>query len=277
MKILITGASGMLGYDLQETLKNHELILFNSKTLDITNKQIVNEKIGKIEPDIVINAAAYTNVDACEKNYDDAYKVNALGPKNLAKVCKELDIPLVHISTDYVFNGEKNTPLKEEDEIGPKTAYGKTKLEGEIFIQETCNKYFIIRTAWLYGCNGNNFVKTMLELAKNNNEINVVNDQVGSPTYTFDLAIAISKIIETDDYGSYHLTNSGSCSWYEFSKEIFKLSNINIKVNPVSTEEFPRPAPRPKYSVLSDEKWINKGFKPLRNYKEALKDYLSKC
>ncbi|MBX7076080.1 MAG: dTDP-4-dehydrorhamnose reductase [Methanobacteriaceae archaeon] len=277
MKILITGASGMLGYDLQETLKNHELILFNSKTLDITNKQIVNEKIGKIEPDIVINAAAYTNVDACEKNYDDAYKVNALGPKNLAKVCKELDIPLVHISTDYVFNGEKNTPLKEEDEIGPKTAYGKTKLEGEIFIQETCNKYFIIRTAWLYGCNGNNFVKTMLELAKNNNEINVVNDQVGSPTYTFDLAIAISKIIETDDYGIYHLTNSGSCSWYEFSKEIFKLSNINIKVNPVSTEEFPRPAPRPKYSVLSDEKWINKGFKPLRNYKEALKDYLSKC
>ena len=277
MKILITGASGMLGYDLQETLKNHELILFNSKTLDITNKQIVNEKIGKIEPDIVINAAAYTNVDACEKNYDDAYKVNALGPKNLAKVCKELDIPLVHISTDYVFNGEKNTPLKEEDEIGPKTAYGKTKLEGEIFIQKTCNKYFIIRTAWLYGCNGNNFVKTMLELAKNNNEINVVNDQVGSPTYTFDLAIAISKIIETDDYGSYHLTNSGSCSWYEFSKEIFKLSNINIKVNPVSTEEFPRPAPRPKYSVLSDEKWINKGFKPLRNYKEALKDYLSKC
>ena len=277
MKILITGASGMLGYDLQETLKNHELILFKSKTLDITNKQIVNEKIGKIEPDIVINAAAYTNVDACEKNYDDAYKVNALGPKNLAKVCKELDIPLVHISTDYVFNGEKNTPLKEEDEIGPKTAYGKTKLEGEIFIQETCNKYFIIRTAWLYGCNGNNFVKTMLELAKNNNEINVVNDQVGSPTYTFDLAIAISKIIETDDYGIYHLTNSGSCSWYEFSKEIFKLSNINIKVNPVSTEEFPRPAPRPKYSVLSDEKWINKGFKPLRNYKEALKDYLSKC
>lgn len=277
MKILITGASGMLGYDLQETLKNHELILFNSKTLDITNKQIVNEKIGKIEPDIVINAAAYTNVDACEKNYDDAYKVNALGPKNLAKVCKELDIPLVHISTDYVFNGEKNTPLKEEDEIGPKTAYGKTKLEGEIFIQETCNKYFIIRTAWLYGCNGNNFVKTMLELAKNNNEINVVNDKVGSPTYTFDLAIAISKIIETDDYGIYHLTNSGSCSWYEFSKEIFKLSNINIKVNPVSTEEFPRPAPRPKYSVLSDEKWINKGFKPLRNYKEALKDYLSKC
>lgn len=277
MRILITGASGMLGYDLQETLKNHELILFNSKTLDITNKQIVNEKIGKIEPDIVINAAAYTNVDACEKNYDDAYKVNALGPKNLAKVCKELDIPLVHISTDYVFNGEKNTPLKEEDEIGPKTAYGKTKLEGEIFIQETCNKYFIIRTAWLYGCNGNNFVKTMLELAKNNNEINVVNDQVGSPTYTFDLAIAISKIIETDDYGIYHLTNSGSCSWYEFSKEIFKLSNINIKVNPVSTEEFPRPAPRPKYSVLSDEKWINKGFKPLRNYKEALKDYLSKC
>ena len=277
MRILITGASGMLGHDLQRTLKNHELILYNSKNLDITNKNLVSEKINEMKPDILINSAAYTNVDDCETNYEEAYKVNALGPKNLANVCKDLKIPLVHISTDYVFDGKKTEPLKENDNLGPQTAYGKTKLEGEQFIQKILDEYFIIRTAWLYGCDGNNFVKTMLNLSKSHNEINVVNDQIGSPTFTYDLAKGISEIIKTDKYGVYHLTNSGSCSWYEFSKEIFKLANINVKVTPVTTEEFPRPAPRPKYSVLSNDKWIKQGFKPLRNYKEALKEYLLTC
>lgn len=277
MRILITGASGMLGHDLQRTLKNHELILYNSKNLDITNKNLVIEKINEMKPDILINSAAYTNVDDCETNYEEAHKVNALGPKNLATVCKDLKIPLVHISTDYVFDGKKTEPLKENDNLGPQTAYGKTKLEGEQFIQKILDEYFIIRTAWLYGCDGNNFVKTMLNLSKSHNEINVVNDQIGSPTFTYDLAKGISEIIKTDKYGVYHLTNSGSCSWYEFSKEIFKLANINVKVTPVTTEEFPRPAPRPKYSVLSNDKWIKQGFKPLRNYKEALKEYLLTC
>ena len=277
MRILITGASGMLGHDLQRTLKNHELILYNSKNLDITNKNLVSEKINEMKPDILINSAAYINVDDCETNYEEAYKVNALGPKNLANVCKDLKIPLVHISTDYVFDGKKTEPLKENDNLGPQTAYGKTKLEGEQFIQKILDEYFIIRTAWLYGCDGNNFVKTMLNLSKSHNEINVVNDQIGSPTFTYDLAKGISEIIKTDKYGVYHLTNSGSCSWYEFSKEIFKLANINVKVTPVTTEEFPRPAPRPKYSVLSNDKWIKQGFKPLRNYKEALKEYLLTC
>ncbi|WP_413825352.1 MULTISPECIES: dTDP-4-dehydrorhamnose reductase [unclassified Methanobrevibacter] len=277
MRILITGASGMLGHDLQRTLKNHELILYNSKNLDITNKNLVIEKINEMKPDILINSAAYTNVDDCETNYEEAHKVNALGPKNLATVCKDLKIPLVHISTDYVFDGKKTEPLKENDNLGPQTAYGKTKLEGEQFIQKILDEYFIIRTAWLYGCEGNNFVKTMLNLSKSHNEINVVNDQIGSPTFTYDLAKGISEIIKTDKYGVYHLTNSGSCSWYEFSKEIFKLANINVKVTPVTTEEFPRPAPRPKYSVLSNDKWIKQGFKPLRNYKEALKEYLLTC
>lgn len=277
MRILITGASGMLGHDLQRTLKNHELILYNSKNLDITNKNLVSEKINEMKPDILINSAAYTNVDDCETNYEEAHKVNALGPKNLATVCKDLKIPLVHISTDYVFDGKKTEPLKENDNLGPQTAYGKTKLEGEQFIQKILDEYFIIRTAWLYGCEGNNFVKTMLNLSKSHNEINVVNDQIGSPTFTYDLAKGISEIIKTDKYGVYHLTNSGSCSWYEFSKEIFKLANINVKVTPVTTEEFPRPAPRPKYSVLSNDKWIKQGFKPLRNYKEALKEYLLTC
>ena len=277
MRILITGASGMLGHDLQRTLKNHELILCNSKNLDITNKNLVSETINEMKPDILINSAAYTNVDDCETNYEEAYKVNALGPKNLANVCKDLKIPLVHISTDYVFDGKKTEPLKENDNLGPQTAYGKTKLEGEQFIQKILDEYFIIRTAWLYGCDGDNFVKTMLNLSKSLNEITVVNDQIGSPTFTYDLAKGISEIIKTDKYGVYHLTNSGSCSWYEFSKEIFKLANINVKVIPVTTEEFPRPAPRPKYSVLSNDKWIKQGFKPLRDYKEALKEYLLTC
>ncbi|WP_409198254.1 dTDP-4-dehydrorhamnose reductase [Methanobrevibacter acididurans] len=277
MRILITGASGMLGHDLQRTLKNHELILCNSKNLDITNKNLVSETINEMKPDILINSAAYTNVDDCETNYEEAYKVNALGPKNLANVCKDLKIPLVHISTDYVFDGKKTEPLKENDNLGPQTAYGKTKLEGEQFIQKILDEYFIIRTAWLYGCDGNNFVKTMLNLSKSHNEITVVNDQIGSPTFTYDLAKGISEIIKTDKYGVYHLTNSGSCSWYEFSKEIFRLTNKNVKVIPVTTEEFPRPAPRPKYSVLNNDKWIKQGFKPLRDYKEALKEYLLTC
>lgn len=277
MRILITGASGMLGHDLQRTLKNHELILCNSKNLDITNKNLVSETINEMKPDILINSAAYTNVDDCETNYEEAYKVNALGPKNLANVCKDLKIPLVHISTDYVFDGKKTEPLKENDNLGPQTAYGKTKLEGEQFIQKILDEYFIIRTAWLYGCDGNNFVKTMLNLSKSHNEITVVNDQIGSPTFTYDLAKGISEIIKTDKYGVYHLTNSGSCSWYEFSKEIFRLANKNVKVIPVTTEEFPRPAPRPKYSVLNNAKWIKQGFKPLRDYKEALKEYLLTC
>ena len=273
MKIVITGAKGMLGHDLTKILVNNDLHCFNSKQLDITDENNVN-MIKNIKPDIVINSAAFTNVDACESQYDEAYKVNAEGPKNLAKICKNLNIPLVHISTDYVFKGDKNEPLIENDSVGPNTAYGKTKLAGEKYIQETLDKYFIIRTAWLYGHNGANFVETMLNLSQNNNELNVVNDQIGTPTYTLDLAYAISNLIKTNKYGIYHITNSGYCSWYEFAKEIFKLSKINIKVNPVKTEEFPRPAPRPKYSVLSNQKLIDNGFKPLRNYKEALKEYI---
>lgn len=275
MKILITGASGMLGHDLRDVLKGHELIATNSKTLDISDEEKVMNFIIENSPDIVINSAAYTAVDDCETHYDDAYAVNAIGSKNLALACAEIDVPLIHISTDYVFNGKKTTPLLENDELGPQSVYGKTKLEGEKFIEDILDKYFILRTAWLYGVNGPNFVQTMLNLAKNHDELTVVFDQVGSPTYTYDLACGISELLESDKYGIYHLTNSASCSWYDYAKEIFELANIEIDVKPVTTEEFPRPAPRPKYSVLDNGKWVNAGFTPLRNYKEALKDYLS--
>ena len=231
MKILITGAYGMLGSDLRDVLSSHDVIAAGSKDLDITDREKVLEFVKENFPDIVINAAAYTAVDDCETNFDEAYQVNAIGPRNLAIACREIDSPLVHISTDYVFDGSKKTPLVEDDPIGPKSAYGKTKLEGEKFIEEILDKYFILRTAWLYGLNGPNFVKTMLALTESYDEVTVVYDQVGSPTYT--------------------------------------------KVRPVTTEEFPRPAPRPHYSVLSNEKWIKAGFTPMRSYKEALEDYLN--
>ena len=231
--------------------------------------------ISEKSPEMVINAAAYTAVDDCETNYDEAYAVNALGPKNLAIACSKIDVPLVHISTDYVFDGNKRTPLIENDKLGPQSAYGKTKLEGEKFIQENTDKFFILRTAWLYGLHGANFVQTMLSLAESHDEITVVDDQIGSPTYSLDLAVSIANLLNSDKYGIYHLTNEGECSWYEFSKRIFELSNVDVKVVPVSTEEFPRPAPRPRYSVLSNQKWIKAGFPPMRKYEEALSDYLS--
>ena len=275
MKILITGSSGMLGHDLIEILKdNHELILTSSKTLDITDNNRVIEFICENKPDIVINSAAYTNVDGCEENQETAYSINGDGVRNLAIGCSKIDCPLVHISTDYVFNGKNTKPWVEDDEIGPISVYGKSKLKGEEAILEILDKFFIIRTAWLYGINGGNFPKTMLELAKNHSEITVVYDEIGTPTYTPDLAKAISQLIETDYYGIYHITNSGSCSWCEFARYIFEIAGKDVKVIPVTASEFARPAPRPHYSVLENKKWIDNGFEPLRSYKDAIKEYI---
>lgn len=275
MKILITGSNGMLGHDLQEVLKNnHELILTTSKTLDITDKDHTMEFIANARPDIVINSAAYTDVDGCEANQELAYSVNGDGVRNLALACRKIDCPLVHISTDYIFNGKNDRPWVEDDEIGPISIYGKSKLKGEEAILEILDKFFIVRTAWLYGLNGKNFPKTMLELAENHSEITVVYDEVGTPTYTPDLAEAISKLIETDYYGIYHITNSGSCSWCEFASYIFEIADVDVRVVPVTASEFARPAPRPSYSVLENRNWKNNGFEPLRTYKEAIKEYI---
>ncbi|WP_296893290.1 dTDP-4-dehydrorhamnose reductase [uncultured Methanobrevibacter sp.] len=275
MKVLITGSNGMLGHDLIEVLKDeHELILTTSKTLDITNKDKVIEFIGENKPDVVINSAAYTDVDGCEENQETAYAVNGDGVRNLALACSEVDCPLVHVSTDYIFNGENTRPWVEDDEIGPISVYGKSKLKGEEAILEILDKFFIVRTAWLYGINGGNFPKTMLELAKNHSEITVVYDEVGTPTYTPDLAKAISQLIDTDYYGIYHVTNSGYCSWCEFARYIFEVAEKDVKVTPVTASEFARPAPRPHYSVLENKRWIENGFEPLRHYKEAAKEYI---
>ena len=275
MKILITGSNGMLGQDLVEVLKdNHELILTTSKTLDITDKKHVIDFISDSKPDLVINSAAYTDVDGCETNQDIAYAVNGEGVKNLALACSEVDCPLVHVSTDYVFKGDNTRPWVEDDEIGPISVYGKSKLQGEEAIQEILDKFYILRTAWLYGTNGKNFPKTMLELAENHSEITVVYDEVGTPTYTPDLAKAIAELIETDKYGIYHLTHSGHCSWCEFARYIFEIADVDVKVIPVTASEFARPAPRPHYSVLDNKNWVKNGFEPLRSYKEAIKEYI---
>ncbi len=276
MKVLITGSNGMLGSDLVKVLENeHELITTTSKILDITDKENTVDFIKENNPDVVVNCAAYTDVDGCEENVDLAFKVNGEGVKNLAIACNNIDCPLVHISTDYVFNGKNSRPWIEDDEVGPISVYGKSKLEGEVAIQEILDKYFIIRTAWLYGENGGNFPKTMLDLASRHPELTVVNDEVGCPTYTLDLAKAIKKLIVTEYYGIYHITNSDSCSWYDFANYIFEVADVTVEVTPVKAVEFARPAPRPSYSVLENKKWIENGFEPLRSYKEAIKDYIN--
>lgn len=277
MKILITGANGMLAKAVREELKENELICTDVVELDITDENAVNNFVNSVKPSYIINCAAYTAVDKAEEQPELAYKINAIGPKNLAIAAKNNNAILIHISTDYVFGGDKpiNEDYSEEDEKNPQAVYGTTKLEGENFIKQNCDKYYIFRTAWLYG-EGNNFVRTMINLAKDRNEVSVVNDQNGSPTYAVDLAKIIHQAIEKDiPYGIYNSTNIGYTTWYEFTKLIYKLQNINCKVKPVTTEEFPRPAKRPKNSQMSKNKLLELGIE-IPTYEEALIRYLEK-
>ena len=277
MKILLTGANGQLGLELRKQLQKeknvNEVISTDYDTLDITNLEDVRRKLGECMLDIVINCAAHTAVDKCEEDIENAYKINAIGPKNLAIVCEELGIKLIQVSTDYIFNGQESAPRREDDRPNPQSIYGSSKLLGEEYVKTFCKKHFIIRTAWLYG-EGNNFVRTMLKLAETNKEINVVNDQFGSPTSTKDLAYAIVSLMQTEYYGTYHATCEGQCSWYELACKIFELKGIEVKVNPVTSKEFVRPAKRPTYSVLDNFMLKLHGLNTFRHWEEALKDYL---
>lgn len=276
MKILITGAGGQLGLELQKQMagKDYEVITTDYQTLDITNLEQVKVKLEELKPDIVINCAAHTAVDKCEEEVESAYKINAIGAKNLAMGCDKIDAKLVQVSTDYVFSGEDPGARREDDRVGPQSIYGTSKLLGEEYVKTFCKKYFIIRTAWLYG-EGNNFVRTMLRLAETNKELNVVNDQFGSPTSTKDLAKVIIELMHTEYYGTYHGTCEGECSWYDFACKIFEIKGIDVKVNPVTSEEFVRPAKRPKYSVLDNFMLKLYGLNSFRHWEEALKDYLN--
>ena len=278
MKVLITGSNGQLGLELSKQLhenSNYDVIKTDREDLNILDSKNVNDIITTEKPDIVINCAAHTAVDVCETDIENAYKINALGPRNLAIACEKIGSKFVQVSTDYVFDGSGNRPYREDDMTCPNSIYGTSKLMGEQFTKEFCSKYFIVRTAWLYG-NGNNFVKTMLKLAETNTELNVVDDQVGSPTSTVDLAKAIIELMNTEYYGTYHGTCEGQCSWYDFAKKIFELKNIDIKVNPVTSEEFKRPAPRPAYSVLDNFMFKLVGLNSFRNWEESLKEYIDK-
>lgn len=276
MKILVTGFTGQLGYDVVKYGRKSglEMIGVGSEDFDITNKDDVFYYVKKHRPDSIIHCAAYTAVDKAEDDKETCWNVNVEGTKNLVKAAKKLDAKFMYISTDYVFNGQGEKPYKETDEPKPIGYYGFTKLKGEEVVKEHLEKWFVIRISWVFGINGNNFVKSMLRLAESRKEINVVSDQIGSPTYTADLARLLIEMIQSNKYGIYHATNEGFCSWADFAKEIFKQAKYEVKVNPISTEEYPTRAIRPKNSRLSKEKLVDNGFTPLPSWQDAIKRYI---
>ena len=277
MKVLVTGVKGQLGFDVMNELKKRglEAVGADIEEMDITDEESVNRFIMDAKPDAVIHCAAYTAVDAAEENEEICRRVNADGTRNIAKVCKELDCKMIYISTDYVFDGQGSRPWEPDEERHPLNVYGQTKYEGELAVQELLEKYFIVRIAWVFGVNGKNFVKTMLNLAQTHDTLTVVNDQYGSPTYTYDLARLLVDMVQTDKYGIYHATNEGICTWYEFACEIFKQANVAVKVLPVSAAEYRAKAKRPENSRMSKEKLTENGFERLPSWQDALGRYLA--
>mgnify|MGYP000087534739 FL=1 len=290
MKVLVTGVKGQLGYDVVNELEkqNIEAVGVDIEEMDITDSASVNKVIKEVNPDAVIHCAAWTAVDAAEDEdkKEKVKLVNVDGTQNIANVCKELDIKMMYISTDYVFNGEGTEPWQPDcKDYAPQNVYGQTKLDGELAVANTLDKYFIVRIAWVFGKNGNNFIKTMLKVGKNHDQLKVVSDQIGTPTYTFDLAKVLVSMIVTDKYGYYHATNEGGyISWWDFTKEIFKqatemgydrYSEKNITVTPVTTAEYGvSKAKRPFNSRLDKSKLVENGFTPLPTWQDAVSRYL---
>lgn len=277
MKIIITGAGGQLGYDLKRVLSPmHEVISWGKAELDVRQEQEVMEKLLNERPDVVVHAAAYTNVDRAEFEKESAYQVNALGALHLAQACAIVGAKLVYVSTDYVFDGTKRSPYKETDVPNPLNSYGQSKLLGEKFVAMTCMNHFIVRTSWLYGQKGTNFVTKVLEKARENPTLSIVDDQFGSPTYCLDLAIFIRELITTDRYGLYHASNQGVCSRYEFALHILQAAGMaHISLQPVPTHAFPpAPAARPMYTAFAHKAMQSNGFEPMRDWRSALDFFL---
>lgn len=277
MKVLLTGCEGQLGRELTRQLDNcngkYDVFKTDISSLDITDNNAVIEAITSIRPETVINCAAYTNADACEDNEISSFRVNAMGPRNLSAASELVGAKIVQVSTDYVFDGSISKPRREYDETKPLNCYGKSKLLGEKLVMDSNKRFFIVRTAWLYG-DGDNFVRTMLRLSKKKKQIGVVNDQTGSPTSTVDLAKCIINLINTDNYGIYHTAGEGSCSWYEFAQAIFKIAGIDIQVDAITSEQLNRPASRPKYSVLDNFMLKVLNINNFRHWEETLREYL---
>jgi len=276
LKIALTGSDGMLGHDIVSVFNDDtDLINFTINDFDITDLDKSLSKIRAAKPDYLIHTAAYTDVDGCEQDPERAYLINGLGTRNIAMACEEIKCPILYISTDYVFDGMSEVPYSEWDSPAPINTYGLSKLLGEQYVTSLTNRFYIIRTSWLYGESGKNFVDTILKLLSVKEKIDVVDDQVGSPTYTFDLAEKLKEIIGRG-YGIYHITNSSSCSWYEFASEIARLKSGKTKIKPTNTEKIDLPARRPSYSVLDNTMLRLEGMKELRHWKEALQSYLDK-
>lgn len=284
LKILVTGVKGQLGYDVCRELKERGYTNFKGidiEDLDITDQEVVYKYIKDFNPDVVIHNAAWTAVDKAEELKDKVYAVNALGPKYIAETCKEVDAKMIFISTDYVFDGKGEDYFEIDSPKNGLSVYGSTKSAGEDFVMEILKKYFIIRISWVFGINGNNFIKTMLRLADSGKtELNVVCDQIGSPTYTYDLSKLICDMMETEKYGIYHATNEGVCSWSEFARYIFKVANLSVKVNDVTTEDYkklvPAQADRPLNSRMSKSSLIKNGFGLLPKREDACERYIKK-
>jgi len=279
MKILITGGKGQLGRELSLLLQEkegYEVFARGREELDILAADELAAQVRAWRPEVIVHTAAYTKVDQAEAEQDKAWKVNALGSRNVAVAAETVGAKLIHLSTDYVFDGKKGAPYDEWDWPNPESVYGRSKLAGEELVRMVCRRFFVVRTSWVFGPYGNNFVKTMLQLAQAGKDLRVVDDQVGSPTYTYDLARFLAKLMRTEAYGIYHVTNSGSCSWYEFAKAIFEEAGIAARLEPCTTAEFPRPAPRPPYSVLEHKAIRLNGFEDLRPWREGLRDYLQR-
>ncbi len=275
MKIALTGAAGMLGHAIQRIFTDVTLIPFSHAELDITDLDHTVNTIRTMRPDVLINAAAFANVDACESEPEKAYLVNGIGARNVAIACEEVRCPIMHISSDYVFDGTKGTPYDEWDQPNPSSQYGLSKLLAEQFVSSCTNRFFIIRTSWLFGSNGKNFVDTIVRLLAEQEQVRVVNDQSGCPTFTEDLSRTLRQLIGKG-YGIYHVTNSGICTWYEFAAAIAKIMGSGKEIVPVTSNEFRRPAKRPAYSALNNTMLRLEGITPLRPWKEALSDYLSR-
>lgn len=277
MKVLVTGVKGQLGYDVVRELQSrgHEAIGVDIEEMDITDETAVSRVMEETAPEAVIHCSAFTAVDRAEEEQELCYKVNVQGTENIAKMCQKLGCKMLYLSTDYIFSGEGQRPWEPEDTPSPLNAYGQSKYQGEVALRQYVDKYFIVRISWVFGINGNNFIKTMLRLGKENGAVKVVDDQIGSPTYTFDLAKLLVDMIETEQYGAYHATNEGICSWYEFAKEIFQEANMKeVTVTPVSSEEFPVKAKRPKNSRMSKKKLVQNGFSLLPSWQDAVRRYI---
>ena len=280
MRVLVTGAKGQLGSDLlcELSKRNIESVGIDIEDLDITDaaatKKVIEDINNKAKLDAIIHCAAYTAVDAAEDNEALVTKINAEGTKNIAEVAKTLDVTMMYISTDYVFDGEGKRPWEPDDKRAPLNVYGMAKYNGELYVEELVKKYFIVRISWVFGLHGNNFIKTMLRLGKERGAVSVVNDQIGSPTYTPDLSRLLADMIVTDKYGRYHATNEGLCSWYDFAVEIFKQANLDVAVTPVSSDAFPVKAKRPHNSRMDKSKLTENGFKLLPTWQDALGRYL---